>query len=206
MSEDEELKPIRRRIGGASTYRPPWSTKIAASLAEVDQVFERYAKSFTSERVDIVSSLTSDDVHYTVRKQYALDKHYTLTLTPRGDSTLMRMDRLPAEPGFYLANFHYLENEFKAAKIPLVINAPMISENEIDALPFLDQPTDTAVAPNPKRPSAKLVLTEYRKRHRRDRKLTLKQFCADIGANYDSIKAANWRYRQPKKRGRKRLP
>lgn len=52
--------------------------------------------------------------------------------------------------------------------------------------------------------SAREVLRLFEERRKVDRKLELKAFCGEIGANYNSIKAAKWRFAKEKRKRKKK--
>ena len=202
LSEDamsEEIKP-RRFINVDTAPVPPWTVTINLSISKVQEVFESAIDTSLQAAIDV----HGDDLYYTFTERFetrqkAREKSsFTIILRPSSGKTIIEMNIIPIDTDRYLMFFKALAFRFQLKKIVFNIDAPLISE-ENRTLPATTPP------PKPKR-TAKMILAAYKARKRREPELTLKQFCSDIGANYDSIKAAKYRYSKGKKKGRKSLP
>jgi hypothetical protein len=208
----DEQRPKIKRIGIAvhQAWLPPWSGQIEAPIEKVREVLD-YTIS-TSHKAAIYTPPDTTEIEYQIIALYGGSQAFIkLIVKPSGNNTniwvngfspvkednpfrVTEADKLKSATEAYFFIISSLRDRFIGRKIPIITDAPLVDIDDED-FEIMGIPP----APKSQRPSAKYVLVEYQKRKRRNKKLTLKQFCTDIGANYDSIKAAKYRYTKPKK-------
>jgi hypothetical protein len=217
MSDEE--KPIRRRIGVLSAPLPRWEGRISAPIEKAAAILDGW---MTGGDIAEVQSTPDNGYQYDISNKYPKGYSFTLFLTPDGETTRIHMEKQPGRPHTYISKMASIFERFERFKLPITTDAPMVYEDDpvlrpedpiaqIEAeLQRRGGPTlvrDKPMPPEPAQPAkmrARDVIAEYKKRKRREKLLTLKQFCAELGVNYESIRAAKSRYEKPKRRGKKR--
>ena len=195
----DEITP-RRYINIKTAPMPPWTKKVNLSIEKVEEIFA----SSVAGSLQVAIDSYDNDLYYSFTKRFTSNQEwrekakFVIILRSTNGDTLIEMNTPPIDAEDYLDFFKTISSTFKRKGISFDIDAPLLSEENY-TLPA------TTPVPKPKR-TAKMILTAYKNRRKREPDLTLKQFCADIGANYDSVKSAKYRYSKPKKPGRKRLP
>lgn len=198
----EENRP--EYIGVESAPIPPWQTRINKPISEVESILRKMLSNSNCQA--IVTRPLNKEIHFTITtsmigasQSLVKATQFTLILAPSDNNTIVRLNQSPEDDWLYI-NFY---NRLKF-HINFTVDAPLLPKT--GNLGLAETPSNPAKPPKETKPTAKQILAEYKKRRRSEPKLTLKDFCALIGANYDSVKAAKYRYSKPKKRGRKRLP
>lgn len=193
---------------------PPWSVDIALPVAYIDRPLDhildviewviRLGDSYRAEYMEYADGT----IRYAVETTWG-DKHpvTVIRVTPRETSITLAVDDMPSDTGDYNHLIPFLLQHLETRLWTTInVDAPLMPEE----LPAPGTPAPAVPAAQQATPAEstgklspdKVIETFYR-RKARNSKITLKQVCAEMGVNYDSIRVAKVAYDKRRRRRHK---